>query len=425
MRELARNLAVSSGTVVHTSKFERAAAQNPLTLRGYGWVDVLRRGGRRSFDEGLYNAILDADVALSVEGLGLSNLLTNAGPWQEIVNRIPAADINSFLARKQAQMSETGQSPRELYEFFVRAKGSVNGVQIADRDVFFQVSLPKEGKPVKRVALFSPGYMEDGRNWYAMAQFLNDNGYAVVLMDHQWQGLSQGGTAPGKMDGDFGVARDVAVGGVVATDVAKQLELTADDVVLIGESMGGAGVLNAVALNDDNRVPRIQLDGDKMPQGLRWIVLSPYEAVTPSLLNRAEVLGAHVKGANQIALPAGGLPIVTNQADDRERFNRDAVMGGGTVRLAPLLTAETQQVQELMREGLRPTGRGYFMVNQHDPLACGQENEEIATLLGAGKPGAKVGLNVNRDPSLKEHIMGYNLAEYASRLLTGLDFVFQ
>jgi hypothetical protein len=87
----------------------------------------------------------------------------------------------------------------------------VNDVEITPRDLFFQVSLPK-GRRAERVALLSPGYMQDGRNWYGMAKWLNDRGYAVVLMDHQWQGLTQGHTAPGKMDRDFGVARDVAAG---------------------------------------------------------------------------------------------------------------------------------------------------------------------------------------------------------------------
>src|SRR5690606_25111283 len=153
------------------------------------------------------------------------------------------------------------------------------------RDIFIQHWKPV-GEPSGKVVVLSPGFQETGRNFYEQIDLLNRQGHAVVVMDHQWAGYSEG--KAGGIDRGYGVARDVAAVAAYAAGLAKR-EYGADaEVVLMGNSMGaGPGVLGALTLNDAGKV---KLDGPQMPKGLSAILQAPFLEATPSALN--ELLSA-------------------------------------------------------------------------------------------------------------------------------------
>jgi hypothetical protein len=99
-------------------------------------------------------------------------------------------------------------------------------------------------------------------------------------------------------------------------------------------------------------------------------------------------------------------------------------MSGGTVRLSPLLTTDTDEVLSLIGAGKAvPKGRGYVLANLADPLAWGEKNVEVVDLLKS--KGASVEIDLNRDPNVKQHILGYNFDVYGSRFEKALASVFQ
>ena len=63
------------------------------------------------------------------------------------------------------------------------------------------------GTPSGKTIVMSPGFLESGRNDVEQAQLLNKAGHEVVVLDHQWAGLSSGNNHGG-IDRGRGVATD-------------------------------------------------------------------------------------------------------------------------------------------------------------------------------------------------------------------------
>lgn len=290
-------------------------------------------------------------------------------------------DWNAHVVDKAIALLRLGRTPDACVDRFVTASGSVDGHAIEAREVFTQTWKPQAAASGKTL-LVSPGFLETGRNYLEQVQMLVAQGHEVVVMDHQWAGLTgnhQGG-ARGQIDRGFGIARDVAA-------VAAQLAAQGKDVTLVGTSMGaGAGALGALLMNDAGRV---QLgspagSGPQMPKALNAVLLGAYFARADGVLNSALAAAGKIPGLNQLPLPAAGVPILSGDraslrlmaqhASTEHLSGQAAAFGASDQDLATM--------KQLLGSGVHPQGRIELVHSRRDTLADHDAAAAWAALLG-------------------------------------------
>ncbi|MBT6431785.1 MAG: hypothetical protein HOK28_01755, partial [Deltaproteobacteria bacterium] len=148
-----------------------------------------------------------------------------------------------FAVHKAVAMARLGRTPADVTEGYCTASGSVDGVRLFPREIFWQRFKPI-GQANGRFVVVSPRFGETGRDYYDAIQAMNHEGYDVVVMDHQWAGQSEGKAA--EIDRGYGVARDVAaIAAWAATVQAREYgDVSGAAVILAGKALGAsAGVL--------------------------------------------------------------------------------------------------------------------------------------------------------------------------------------
>ncbi len=209
---------------------------------------------------------------------------------------VTPADWVTFLLGKAILLERYGLHPSDVSESVVEARGGLDGVDIAPRDLFvqrFRPLAPWNGALV----VVAPGYGQTGRHFAEQAVLAARAGYEVVIFDQQWLGLSEG--RRGAVDRGLGVARDVTS---VTADASARLAKTRSDVLTIiaGTSMGGMGTVTAICLNEMGRSPRG--DGPAMPARVGAVLQAPYFGLHPSLTPVAWV-SSWVPGLGSLPVP--------------------------------------------------------------------------------------------------------------------------
>jgi alpha-beta hydrolase superfamily lysophospholipase len=296
---------------------------------------------------------------------------------------VKQSDWNTYVVDKAITMVRLGRAPGDCVDGFVKARGSVDGHAIAPRDVFTQTWKPSEGvKPSGKTVVISPGFLESGRNYTEQIQLLNKQGHEVVVMDHQWAGLTgdptkgDNGGAKGHIDRGFGIARDVAA-------VAAHLASQGKDVTIAGTSMGGgAGAVGAWVMNDQDK---IQLEGPRMPKGLSVLGLGAFFDRTGGVLNGALAASGKIPGLNQFPLPATGAPILSGDQATLRMIAAHASTEHltGQAQAFHASTEDLATVKKLLASGVKPQGKIELIHSKNDTLANPAAAEEWAKLLGA------------------------------------------
>ena len=281
---------------------------------------------------------------------------------------------NAFRLDKAISLVRFGKVPADVSDHVVKASGSVDGQAIAPRDLFVQRFAP-QGAPSGQTFVLSPGFLETGRNHLEQAELLSQQGHAVVVVDQQWAGLSEG--ARGGIDRGFGIARDVAAIAAWAAAEDPKAKIT-----LVGTSMGGgAGAFGAALMND---LGKVALDGPAMPQGVDCILQDPFFARTQSFANGALAVAGAIPGLRDIPLPAMGLPILSgDQATLRKlaaHATTEQLSGRGQAFHAS--TADLARMRGLLEQGGQPQGRVYVIHAEHDTLADYATTKDWVGLLG-------------------------------------------
>lgn len=284
---------------------------------------------------------------------------------------------NAFRLDKAISLVRFGLTPADVSERVVRASGSVMGQAIADRDVFAQRFAPNaaDGSVSGKTVVVSPGFLETGRNYHEQAMLLSRQGHEVVILDHQWAGLSSG--PKGGIDRGFGIARDVAA---VAADAAQRAP--GNEILLLGTSMGGgAGAMSALTLNDHDQ---IKLNGPPMPKAMNAVLQAPFFARSKSVTNATLAVLGKVPGLNQVPLPGIGLPILSGDQATLRKLAAHATTEQITGR-AQAFHASTEDlaaVHTLLKTGKRPEGRVYVLHAERDTLADFETSKAWTALLG-------------------------------------------
>lgn len=297
---------------------------------------------------------------------------------------VKQSDWNTYVVDKAITMVRLGRPPSDCVDGFVKARGSVDGHAIEARDVFTQTwKVPEGVKPSGQTVLISPGFLESGRNYVEQVQLLNKQGHEVVVMDHQWAGLTgtpskgDGGGASGHIDRGFGIARDVAA-------VTAQLAAQGKSVTIVGTSMGGgAGAVGAWVMNDRDR---IQLDGGaQMPKGLNVLGMGPFFDRTGGVLNGALAASGKIPGLNQIPLPATGAPVLSSDQATLRMIAAHASTEHltGQAQAFHASTEDLATMKKLLESGGKPRGKIEIVHSNKDTLASYDASVEWSKLLGA------------------------------------------
>ena len=347
---------------------EAAAAGTPAPGSNNPLVFSLRQALAAGWSKHDENAKLGAFLEGAEKAFG--------GPVTSLAKpaHIDDTDWNAFRLNKAISLVRLGIEPKDVSDHVVAAKGSVMGNDIAARDVFVQRFAP-QGAPTGKTVVVSPGFLETGRNYLEQAALLTKEGHEVVVMDHQWAGLSSG--PKGGIDRGFGIARDVAA--IAAW--AKQ-QSPANETILLGTSMGGgAGVMSALALNDQGH---IKLDGGDMPKGLNAVLQAPFFDRSKSVVNATLGLLGRVPGLNQVPLPGIGLPILSGDQATLRKLAAHATTEQITGRAQAFhaSTDDLATVRAMLDKGMKPEGRVYVLHAERDTLADFQSSKEWTAKLG-------------------------------------------
>ena len=294
--------------------------------------------------------------------------------WGRGVTSIDDEDLEDgelFALHKTLALARLGRTPKDVTEGFVTATGSVDGVRIEPRQIFWQRFRPC-GRPNGRMVLISPRYGENGRHYYGSISALNRQGYDVVIMDHQWAGQ----TIPNspRIDRGFGVTRDVAA---MAAAAAKWVEadygyLPGSELILVGKAMGAsAGVLGALVMNDNGR---LKLDGSVMPKGLNAVLLTPWLGATRSLRSQVRRAARHVPVFSRLAVYRGH---ETSVRIDSPRALR------ATLRAVDSAMPDLRRLRQVIADGARPLGRLYVLHCARDPYVDPDRSAWLARLFGS------------------------------------------
>jgi pimeloyl-ACP methyl ester carboxylesterase len=285
-----------------------------------------------------------------------------------------------YAAQKAIRLKRLGRTPAEVTDGFIAAKGKVDGREIPARELHYEKWAP-QGVPSGKTVVISPGYMETGRTFEEQIQQLNAKGHAVIVMDHQWAGQSEG--KPGGIDSGFGVARDVAAMTAFAAEEAKRDFGDDGRVVLMGNSMGGGpGALGAALMND---LGKIELEGAAMPKGVDLVLQAPFLGATPSALNLVLQGGAQIPMLNRVQLPGAGLPDLTDDPRAEALVSQGIVLEDVRSQLSAFMSAQAdiEQILGQLRGGARPSGRVTLVGNAEDTLANPERWTELKDLLGS------------------------------------------
>jgi alpha-beta hydrolase superfamily lysophospholipase len=303
--------------------------------------------------------------------------------WGAPVTSLTADEVphfEAFRTEKAAALVRFDRQPGEVTEGFLRAAGSVDGEDIAPREIFWQRWAPT-APPSGKVVVISPGFQETGRNFLEQVQLLNAQGHDVVLMDHQWAGYTKGN--PGGLDRGYGVARDVAATAAFAQQLAdREYAGRPHEVVLFGNSMGaGPGVLGALALNDAGKV---QLEGAQMPKGLSAVLQAPFLQMKAGLLNQGLEVMSRIPLLKELPLPSMGLPVLTHDDAAAAKLAQHVVLEGVVARPQAMSAADGDlaSIWKLVESGAGPQGRVSIVHGDRDPLADVEGSRRLAGLLG-------------------------------------------
>ncbi len=305
--------------------------------------------------------------------------------WGQPVTNLNLQQLKAgqlFAVQKAISLTRLGKTPGDVTEGFVSARGNVNGITIKPRDIFWQRFKPQNSANGK-IVVVSPGFQETGRNFYEQISKLNNQGYDVIAMDHQWAGQTRGGE-PGGLDRGFGVARDVAAVAAFAAEVLKKEygRISGSEVILFGNSMGaGPGVLAAIVLNDNNK---INLSGNQMPVGLKAVLQAPFLATSSSILNSAITLFSKVPFARSLQTYSSGLPILTHDKVAAQKGTQVLLMEDIRAQLATMSGAnqDINFVLDMIKSGQIPKGNITIVHGNKDPLAEPAKSTWLAKQLG-------------------------------------------
>ncbi len=307
------------------------------------------------------------------------------------VTTLTAADLTDFTrfaTKKAIDLARFDRHPSEVTEGFVKASGAVNGEKIAPRELFFQRFEPRaDAVPSGKVIVLSPGFQETGRNFLEQIDAMNAAGHTVVAFDHQWSGHTKGGS-PGGMDRLFGAARDVAA---MAAHAAELLETDPKlkahpgrEVVLFGNSMGGAAALAAATLTDQGM---LALDGGaKMPRGIKMVLQAPFVDTKPNLTNTLLRVGGQVPGFKDLQLPGIGLPVIAVDADASAKTKQEALLEKIVAQPETMVSGaqDMAALKALIGKGRGPEGQAVIVHARGDKLAAFSGSEWLDRQLGRG-----------------------------------------
>jgi pimeloyl-ACP methyl ester carboxylesterase len=286
---------------------------------------------------------------------------------------VSSEDWNAHLVDKAITLVRLGRAPDDVRDGFVHAKGKVDGHAIAERDIFTQTWAPI-GEPSGKTIVISPGFLETGRNYVEQIEMVNKLGHKVVVMDHQWAGLSEG--KKGGIDRGFGITRDVAA---VAADAAQD----GNEAVLVGTSMGGgAGVAGALLMNDAGK---IDLDGPQMPTGLNGVLQHPFFASSGGVINAFLSATGKVFGVKEIPLPDMGVPILSGDQATLRKLAAHATTEhlSGRPQAFHASDEDLATMKKMLASGVRPQGKLEIIHATKDTLASFEATDEWSKLLGA------------------------------------------
>jgi len=293
-------------------------------------------------------------------------------------DQLPNASL--FAAQKAIALARYDRSPADVTDGFVRAAGTVGGEPIEAREIFFQRWRPV-GQPTGKVFVLSPGFQETGRNFYEQIDKLNRQGHDVVVMDHQWAGLSDG--SPGGLDRGYGVARDVATVMSVGQEIVEgdYADVAGAEVVPIGNSMGaGPGVFAALVLIQDGA---IELEGRTPPVVKHAALQSPFVNATDNLLNDVVALASELPLVNKIALPSMGVPVLNTDDVGAQKGAQQAVLDDARVQLHTMTSARDDMAQVMARFEERGLDVDLYIVHgDDDPLADSAASRAIGERMG-------------------------------------------
>lgn len=303
----------------------------------------------------------------------------NWGTKASKINQSQIEQYKLFNAQKTISLSRMNRNPKDVTEGFVKASGSVNGIKIDDRNIFWQRFKPISS-PIGKVILISPGFQETGRNFYEQINKLNKEGYDVITMDHQWGGYTKGGQAGG-LDRGFGASRDVAVMASFASDIANKeySSYKNNEAILFGNSMGaGPGVLGAITLNDNGK---IKLNGSQMPVGMKAFLQSPYLATSESVINSAITLFSKVPFAKNLQLYSSGLPILTHDKVAAQKGTQIALLEDIRAQLKTMSSGanDINFILDMIKSGEKPKGNISIVHGKNDPLASSEKSSWLST----------------------------------------------
>ncbi len=292
------------------------------------------------------------------------------GKWGQPVM---AADVKAqmnggalFAAQKAIRLTRMGRHPKDVTNHFTMAAGTVAGREIPARNLHLEKWAPI-GTPSGKTVVISPGYLETGRTFDEQIQALNTKGHAVIVMDHQWAGQSDG--KPGGIDSGYGVARDVAAATAFAAQDAKRDFGDDGTVILFGNSMGGGpGAFGAALLNDNGA---IALEGAQMPKGVDLVLQAPFLGATPSVMNQILQTSGQIPMLNRIQLPGTGLPDITDDPRAEQLGAQGMVLEDVRAQMSAFKTAQPDidLMLSKLSGGQRPSGRITVVVNASDTLA--------------------------------------------------------
>ena len=315
-------------------------------------------------------------------------LATKETQWGRPVTNLDLGKIKDghlWAATKAIELERIGRTPEQVTEGFVRAAGGVGAEKIETRNIFWQRFKPDADKASGKVVVMSPGFKETGENFYEQIAMLNAKGHDVIVMDHQWGGMSDGDA--GGLDSLFGAARDVAAMTAHAATVLKDEygDHPGREVMLYGNSMGAAAAFAATTMGDNGL---IDLEGaPPMPKGVRMMLQSPFFGATPTAFNKAATFAAEKPFLNAITrapLYDVGAPPLNDKAIVKQKTNQGIVEADIRAQLKTMgaANAHLKIVLDMVEGGMGPTGEVHIVHGRGDTLADFDKARWVAHQLG-------------------------------------------
>lgn len=323
-----------------------------------------------------------------------------------------------FAAQKALMLARTGRRPKQVVERFVHTEGgTVGGVKVDPARIFTQHFAPWR-EPTGDVVVMSPGFLETGRAFMDEIDRLNEAGVYVVVMDHQWAGHTDG--KKGGIESGESIAFHTAAVVGDAARVGRELYGDALRVAVVGESMGGGPGAFGAAI-----AARAGLLGNgdatnPIGHGVDLFLQAPYFGATPSALNAALKMAAHIPIVNRIAAPGLGLPDFVEDDVGEHKVAQGIVAEDIRGRTQAFAASDTfiAQVEALVDQGVRPGGHVFFVHDKDDPLADPARAKAIADKLGPdatwiGLAGGDHGLSAS-DPGIIDTLIAHLKAKRAA-----------